>query len=205
VARSTKAAPSGPKQARKPVSLAKSRKPATAAPRRKGGAGRPPSLRRLLGSAALTVVFVLLGLGLIGLGAWKLAYAAGWAGTPGTIHVTSCHDEGGSDPSWACSGVYHSGDQRTVDPHARVKPSSNVQGRTIDVRHVSGHDYSATDGATIATPIALIFFGALPLVAVLWGGRAALGRWVRDVRAARARRRVPPPAGRAPSRARPRG
>ncbi|WP_405578020.1 hypothetical protein [Streptomyces sp. NBC_01190] len=135
-------------------------------------------------------VLTLLGLWLVGLGAQKLAYAAGWAGTAGTIRVTSCHDEGGSDsPSWVCSGTYRSGDGSAVDQHARVKPSRNEQGHTIDVRHMSGHDYSATDIFALVTPLVLIVFGVLVLTGIVWGGPAALRRWAADVRAARDRAR----------------
>jgi hypothetical protein len=170
------------------VNLAKAGKPAKAAPRRIAREAQPPSLRRLLGKAAGLSVLMLLFLGVFGLGVRDLVYAAGWAGTAGTIQVVSCHDEGGSgDSSWVCSGVYHSSDGRTVDPDARVKPSSNEHGHTIDVRHKSGHDYSATGAYALAAPISLTVFGGLPVLGVLWGSRAALRRWVEDVRGARKR------------------
>ncbi|WP_280891943.1 hypothetical protein [Streptomyces sp. LBL] len=172
------------------MKLVKAGGPAKATPRRRGGAARPPSLRRLLGKAAVLTVLMLLGLWMVGLGAQKLAYAAGWAGTAGTIRAASCHDEGGSDsPSWVCSGVYRSDDGSTVDQHAWVKPSGNEQGHTIDVRHMSGHDYSATDAGALVTPIALIVFSGLVLTGALWGGPAALRRWANEVRAARGRTR----------------
>ncbi|MCF3963971.1 hypothetical protein [Streptomyces fuscigenes] len=185
----------GSANGRRPGTPGKQAGSAKTVARRRGGGARPPGLRRLLGRGVGVAVLVLLFLGLFGVGVQKLVYAAGWAGTAGTMKVTSCHDEGSSDASsWVCSGVYHSGDGRAVDPGARVKPPGNETGRTIDVRSMSGHDYSATGGFALVTPLALIGWGGLPLLGVLWGGRAALRRWIEDVRAARER------AGRAPGR-----
>ncbi|MEW2549866.1 hypothetical protein AB0910_29565 [Streptomyces sp. NPDC047002] len=134
---------------------------------------------------------LLLFLGLFGLGVQRLVYAAGWAGDAGTIRVASCHDEGSSDsPSWVCSGTYRSGDGHTTDPDAVVKPSGDEEGRTIDVRRRSGHAYSATGGGELVTPLVLICWGGLPPLGALWGGRAALRRWLDDVRAARRRGRA---------------
>ncbi|MEU6480978.1 hypothetical protein ABZ858_29680 [Streptomyces sp. NPDC047017] len=101
-------------------------------------------------------------------GAVTLPYAAGWAGTPGTIKVTACRDEGSTDtPSYHCSGTFTSDDGSITDSHATVSAGSREDGHTIDVRRSGTGGYHVLGFVPVAESVAAILMGGVPLLVTL--------------------------------------
>ncbi|MGN9761223.1 hypothetical protein [Streptomyces sp. SD31] len=100
------------------------------------GTGVDRSLTGLVGGAfgrlgrAGGLVFLLAGLALSGFGAYEGAYAAGWAGTPGTLTVQQCQVSYPSNASRSsrknrrpvrCEGTFVSADGKRTDANAAVQ------------------------------------------------------------------------------------
>lgn len=100
------------------------------------GTGTDRSLTGLVGGAfgrlgrAGGLVFLLAGLALSGWGAYEGAYAAGWAGTQGTLTVQQCEVSYPNNASRSsrknrrpvrCEGTFVSEDGRSTDAHAAVQ------------------------------------------------------------------------------------
>jgi hypothetical protein len=137
-------------------------------------------------SLPLLLVISLIGVGLVLLGGDRAAYAAGLAGTPGTLTVQSCGQGGAPD---VCTGVFRATDGSVTDPAATVPASGRpAAGRTLDVDRLGAGDYAPISLAHSLGWLALILFGlmlALSLPSALLGRRAEHG-----TRAARAAGRV---------------
>jgi hypothetical protein len=134
----------------------------------------------------LLLVISLIGVGLVFLGADRAAYAAGLAGTPGTLTVQSC---GQSGAPGQCTGVFRATDGSVTDPAATVSASGRpANGRTLDVDRLGVGDYGPISLAHSLGWLALILFGlmlTLSLPSALLGRRAE-----HSPRAARAAGRV---------------
>jgi len=100
------------------------------------GSGKDGALTGLVGRAfgrlgrAGGLVFLLAGLALSGWGAYEGAYAAGWAGTHGTLTVKQCEVGVVNNASRSsrknrrpirCDGTFVSEDGRSADAHAAVR------------------------------------------------------------------------------------
>jgi hypothetical protein len=125
--------------------------------------------------AGLPLLFVIsvIGLGLVFLGGDRAAYAAGLAGTPGTLTVQSC---GQSGPPDECTGVFRATDGSVTDSAATVSVSGKpAKGRTLDVDRIGAGDYGPISLAHSVGWLALILFGLMlagSLPSALLGRRA---------------------------------
>ncbi|MFF4708794.1 hypothetical protein ACWC4D_08500 [Streptomyces sp. NPDC001288] len=102
-------------------------------------------------------------LALSALGVRNLLYAAGWAGTSGTYRASSC-EFSGSLSKWECSGTFVSDDGRIEDPRAGVDLGSDGRGRAVRVERTGLSGYQEVGGIATVEAIALILFGAVPVV-----------------------------------------
>jgi hypothetical protein len=133
------------------------------------GAGTDRSLAGLVGRAfgrlgrAGGLVFLLAGLALSGWGAYEGAYAAGWAGTHGTLTVKQCELNSSLNTSRSsrkkrlnvrCEGTFVSEDGKSTDTGAAVRVRSKyAQGTELSVQQADAPttatsadgDYTQTD------------------------------------------------------------
>ncbi|MEU9049509.1 hypothetical protein AB5J55_31045 [Streptomyces sp. R11] len=114
------------------------------------GTGVDRSLAGLLGRAfgrlgrAGGLVFLIAGLGLSGFGAYEGAYAAGWAGTHGTLTVQQCEVSYPNNASRSsrknrrpvrCEGTFVAEGGKGTDAHAAVQVRQRyVQGTELSVQ-----------------------------------------------------------------------
>ncbi|WP_152628125.1 hypothetical protein [Streptacidiphilus neutrinimicus] len=131
---------------------------------------RPTQVRA---SLPLLLVISVIGLGLVLLGGYRAGYAAGLAGTPGTLTVASCGQPG--EPG-VCTGVFKATDGSVTDPAATVPASGHpARGRTLDVDRLGAGDYGPISLAHSVGWLALILFGLMlagSLPSALLGRRA---------------------------------
>ncbi|MEU5047424.1 hypothetical protein [Streptomyces griseorubiginosus] len=113
--------------------------------------------------AAVVVVAGLLALS--GLGVWSLLHAVGWVGTSGSYRASSC-EFSGSLSSWECSGTFISDDGRIEDPRAEADLSSDGKGHSVRLERTGLGSYQEVGSMATAEAIALILFGAMPIVVV---------------------------------------
>ncbi|MFQ3555230.1 hypothetical protein QZN11_00235 [Streptomyces gramineus] len=118
--------------------------------------------RSAKGRIATAVVIAGL-LALSALGVRNLLYAAGWAGTSGTYRASSC-EFSGSLSAWECSGTFVSDDGRIEDPRAEADLGSDGRGHSVRVQRTGTSGYQEVDGTATVEAVALILFGALPIV-----------------------------------------
>ncbi|MEU9287129.1 hypothetical protein AB0D57_21040 [Streptomyces sp. NPDC048275] len=127
------------------------------------GTGTDRSLAGLVGRAfgrlgrAGGLVFLLAGLALSGFGAYEGAYAAGWAGTHGTLTVERCDVSYPNNASRSsrknrrpvrCEGTFASDDGKSTDANAAVQVRQRfAQGTELSVQQT---DPPTTDTATDA-------------------------------------------------------
>ncbi|RAG85437.1 hypothetical protein DN069_11715 [Streptacidiphilus pinicola] len=132
---------------------------------------RPAQVRAGL---PLLLVISVIGLGLLVLGGYRGAYAAGLAGTPGTLTVVSCGQPAGVD---GCVGVFRATDGSVTDPGASVATSARpAAGKKLDVDRRGAGDYGPISLAHSVGWLALILFALMltcSLPSALLGRRAA--------------------------------
>lgn len=136
-------------------------------------------------------LFVLVGIcvALFCIGAYKLPYAAGWAGTPGRITATYCEESGSSDgQQWECSGTFRSADGQVTEVGATTSVGGDRRGESIAVRRTALGGYQSQSVVDLVEAVAALLMGAVPLLGALP---------VRRARAVRARR-SPAPATKEP-------
>lgn len=143
------------------------------------GAGTDRSAVGLVGRAfgrlgrAGGLVFLLAGLALSGWGAYEGAYAAGWAGTHGTLTVKQCERNSSLNTSRSsrkkrltvrCEGTFVSEDGKSTDANAAVRVRYKyAQGTELSVQQAAAPTTdTATDGDYIQTnkPRGWRFFAA---------------------------------------------
>jgi hypothetical protein len=143
------------------------------------GSGVDRSLTGLVGGAfgrlgrAGGLVFLLAGLVLSGFGAYEGAYAAGWAGTHGTLKVQQCEVGYPGNASRSsrknrrpvrCEGTFVSENGRSTDAHAAVQVRRRyAQGTELAVQQAEPPTAAgATDGDYVQTGMdrAWRWFGA---------------------------------------------
>lgn len=131
---------------------------------------RPTQVRAGL---PLLLVISVIGLGLLLLGGYRGAYAAGLAGTPGKLTVASCGQPAGVD---GCVGVFRATDGSVTDPAATLATSARPPaGHTLDVNRLGTGGYGPISLAHSVGWLALVLFGlmlTLSLPSALVGRRA---------------------------------
>jgi hypothetical protein len=155
---------------------------------RKQGTGMDRSLAGLVGRAfgrlgrAGGLVFLLAGLALSGWGAYEGAYAAGWAGTHGTLTVERCEVSYPNNASRSsrknrrpirCHGTFVSQNGKSKDANAAVQVRQRyAQGTELSVQQT---DPPTAGDATNTGYVATGMDRALRLFAAFFGGWVLTG------------------------------
>jgi hypothetical protein len=109
---------------------------------------------------AFSVLFALIGAGLITFGLYQAGHAVGLLGEPGTLTVASCARVGQPKPEIWCTGAFRSDDGRFTDPAARftVNPSL-ASGQITRLDRVDADSYMRISPARAEGYAALTLFG----------------------------------------------
>ncbi|MGW9026690.1 hypothetical protein ACWGQ5_21375 [Streptomyces sp. NPDC055722] len=109
---------------------------------------------------AFSVLFALIGTGLITFGLYQAGHAVGLLGEPGTLTVASCARVGQPKPEIWCTGTFRSDDGRSTDPAARftVNPSL-ASGQITRLDRVDADSYRRISPARTERYAALTQFG----------------------------------------------
>ncbi|MFF2127518.1 hypothetical protein ACFVW1_19375 [Streptomyces olivochromogenes] len=121
------------------------------------GPSRPANPAQRL---AFSVLFALIGAGLITFGLYQAGHAVGLLGEPGTLTVASCTHVGQPKPEVRCTGTFRSDDGRSTDPAARftVNPSL-ASGQTIRLDRADTGSYVRISPARTEKYAVLTLFG----------------------------------------------
>jgi hypothetical protein len=160
------------------------------------GTGTGSSLAGLVGKAfgrlgrAGGLVFLLAGLALSGWGAYEGAYAAGWAGTHGTLTVKQCEVSYPNNASRSsrknrrpvrCDGTFVSEDGKSADADAAVQvrhryaPGTELSVQQTDPPPTHTAAGAGTDARTDADYVQTGMDRALRLFAAFFGGWVLTG------------------------------
>lgn len=109
---------------------------------------------------AFSVLFALIGAGVITFGLYQAGHAVGLLGEPGTLTVASCTRVGEPKPENWCTGTFRSADGRSTDPAARFTVNPPLaSGQMTRLDRVDAGSYAGISPTRTEGYAALTLFG----------------------------------------------
>ncbi len=110
----------------------------------------------------------------------RMAYAARWQGTPGTLRVVACEDVGIRAKHRECEGLFRSDEGTFVDPDARIaRPASPSTVLAVQRTRSGGYvdvGFAAFVGWAAVALIGVVLAGLVLLTLLTRVLKASLGR-----------------------------